>query len=1040
MSKTNGTLIGDGKLKRPQSIEDEFQQIITSSNALKNKDNGDGCLDEEALQSLWYSIAAVSSKKELRKRILPFYEEPEERKENETFILLEILEFLYSKNGFQPLLKCLDDETIVDFLSYCASNGTTRVQKQSLYLIALICQKLKTSGSEIAGILELQEVLMKENKFDSDASLESKYFLESGEKNSVSPPKRDYLKQSKNLQASRFETLFTKAQGSVKAEELKQGSTELSANQDKDLHKTSQEECSSQENGENNLSSEESQEYYVQAEVLESFKKFSNDSSDLFSLDGAKTMNFQDAKIHNNGQNSKNVKIDDAPHGDFNNVTLDTISDAALDNTQIESFFSISHHYSDVLTQNKRDGNKLQVNTDKQAGYDPILFLNDSINTSLSQKSTHFQNPYLESPIIKNLVNDSPMSLPTNSPFGLQESNKSVLEQLSKHNASKGCLQLDELLEFKRVNCPNKNCPLKTFISSQEQFVLENDMYQCPYFHNHADRRRYPLHKHNLAKSFYVHDKLCEDCFNDPNKHKGRCYYCKNWFEVFFHPKNYKLVPCQNRLCNKTNSYCPFFHHVDEKFEWDQVLMSGFQYDRSNVTFSVEVLANTSGQNKAIINNINMFSMRMNQSQIQQSPSQSPSQSPLFIQFQQFGQQKVQSPFLGHQQGFQQPQSPFQQPQSPFQQSQVPFKQAQSPFMNHQQNFQQQVQSPYNQQGFNQQKSQSPFMYHNNSQQHQMHLCSPQLARNVPINQQKHFSPQPWANNECRPNVQPSNQPNQDQLTKLRQMAGIWDPNLQNKSSTNAMPQTNSGKVPSNHMFKQLVSPFPNQQTNTFNSDLYMPNQFGGISTILQTNNFHDIAENHQEDEHEHTQNGDLVEVNEKDCLIKNKSLNNETFTEENKRFEFKNFKGPTFDERQKEQLLKTVCGFLNGDGGKMYIGINDLGKVIGTSMNYKQYDNFKGDFVSALLEQFSPPVDDSLYSLKRYFVLDAPKQYIDINSWKNIVIEVSIKSGDKVYFIKEKGRQLCYQRFDGSTRALQGDQINDLFRKKIMDSMAKQQ
>lgn len=595
----------EAKAKRPQSIEDDFQLLLASQNALKNLSNSADCLDEDALQSLWYSIAAVSTKKELRKRILPFFEDPEKRNEDETLVLLEILEFLYSKNGFQPLLKSLDDETVVDFLSHSVTSGSTQVQERSLYLITLICDKLKPTTSEISGIVELKDALANEKNLVFTKPLNSKYFLYLNEKDSPSPPKRSYLRESKNPQTtSRFENLFTKSNDMVPRVD----------NEGKKSYRNSQEDCYNQEYSDVNCSSEgDSQEYSARIEISQNVKKFSNESNDLASFEES----YQPVPLRfkaSDGQNAKDVKIENISQNSYNNATLDETPHAAQNNNaKAESFLLPGQQDSDMSLQNKQESNRLQVNTIRQADTDTLSFLNDSANTYVSQKSAlgRFQTTYSDSPIVNNVANSSPMSLISNSPAKPQDSNKSVLDQLEMHNSSKGCLQLDELLEYKRVGCPQKNCPLRNFIASQEQFLYENDMYQCPYFHNHADRRRYPLHKHNLAKSFYVHDKMCEDCFNDPNKHKGRCYYCKNWFEVFFHPKNYKLLPCQNKYCNKTNSYCPFFHQPEEKYEWDRILMSEFQYDRKNIVFSVEVLTNTNGQsqpqNKTITNNINMF-------------------------------------------------------------------------------------------------------------------------------------------------------------------------------------------------------------------------------------------------------------------------------------------------------------------------------------------------------------------------------------------------------------------------------------------------
>lgn len=604
-------------------------------------------------------------------------------------------------------------------------------------------------------------------------------------------------------------------------------------------------------------------------------------------------------------------------------------------------------------------------------------------------KSSAFKNggQRLDSPL-SGKATFSPLGRPLDSPTKIPDT-------FFNPQNSKSLLPLEELLEFKRLNCTNKNCSVRSFIATQDHFLYENDMYACPFYHNHTDRRRYPLHKNNLAKSFYVHDKFCEDCFNDPNKHKGRCYYCKNWFELFFHPKNYKFLPCKNRFCQKLGGYCPFYHDLQEKYEWDRILMESFQYDRRNVVFAIGVVNSLTDQLQSPANN---YQLRKNPHQ--DSPCRSPARNPL-----QYQQTHTNSPHYGQNynqinllnQGF-----PIQQ-----------------------QNYQ--VQSPYLNTG---------------------ELFSPQIQRTPQIDYtQQMFSPQLLSVNRS------TNFPNKN-IQEIQNNAknGLWG-SPSNQYQKNTMSATYSPyNAPYSHQtFSQASTAYSNLSNNKmgfggFEQQATSSPLLGGYQSnnsnpfqsklFIQTDQYD--KEDQQADE-EILNLQKLVEFDQDNILVRNKCLKNEVFLDENKFLEFKSYKDPVVTNIQKDELVKIACGFLNSGGGQIYIGADADGNAVGMNMSYKEFDYFKEELNAEFQNIISPSLDKSLYSIRRICILDTADQEVDLYSWRRIIIEIKIKPNDKVYFIKEKGTQTCYQRIDGATKELQGDKINELFQKKMTETMVKQ-
>ena len=83
--------------------------------------------------------------------------------------------------------------------------------------------------------------------------------------------------------------------------------------------------------------------------------------------------------------------------------------------------------------------------------------------------------------------------------------------------------------------------------------IWEHNYQKCVFAHSWEDFRR------NVIK-FPYGNMVCEDI--DPEigicKELGNCYFAHNWFELNFHPLNYKKNNCEIENCHKV--FCPFLH------------------------------------------------------------------------------------------------------------------------------------------------------------------------------------------------------------------------------------------------------------------------------------------------------------------------------------------------------------------------------------------------------------------------------------------------------------------------------------------------
>ena len=168
--------------------------------------------------------------------------------------------------------------------------------------------------------------------------------------------------------------------------------------------------------------------------------------------------------------------------------------------------------------------------------------------------------------------------------------------------------------------------------------------------------------------------------------------------------------------------------------------------------------------------------------------------------------------------------------------------------------------------------------------------------------------------------------------------------------------------------------------------------------------------------------------------IVKELPLKNRTFFYnkeklvygEDKQIEYKNYSFP-FTKIHKEEIKRQICGFLNSQGGRIFIGINDDKIVNGILINYHQRDTITNDIVN-LTYDFYPKC----------------RTYLDVNfiPIKNIndkyienlfIIKIIVSQGEpkQLYSCTTKGFN-SYLRLKGQCICLTAEEIKqELFKRE---------
>ena len=106
---------------------------------------------------------------------------------------------------------------------------------------------------------------------------------------------------------------------------------------------------------------------------------------------------------------------------------------------------------------------------------------------------------------------------------------------------------------------------------------------------------------------------------------------------------------------------------------------------------------------------------------------------------------------------------------------------------------------------------------------------------------------------------------------------------------------------------------------------------------------------------------------------------------------------------------LKSVCAFLNADGGDLLIGVNDRNRVVGLRHDYRTFNKSNRDgFENYFVNQISHKIGN------RYL------QYIDISfprAYGKEICRVNVKPSNEPAFLFHSGRQYFYVRAGNGSR-----------------------
>ena len=951
-------------------IQEGIKKILESPSML-GASADETQLDQQLLQSLWYSIAGTQSEQELQVQILPFYQKPNLDERKSVLKLVEVLEYLYSKHNYAPLLKALTHPAICEFLKITALSVDPQIRDRSLLCIYLVSSKL-TEKNEVASIVQLKKDLLLIHDIVYNKPAESLYFNSQRESHGT-PNKRSLT--SKPPGSSRFDELFREARISDSAgNSYKSKDFPKEISQEGELFSPFLTRLSIEDDGyqKRNSAPLVSRSSTLDTTEPQAREKTLSNRSGSPSLGTGQLINEVNQQFDPYFQN-----LHSEVHNSFDFSSLWT--------DQRRAYGIRSQEYSQPLTtEQQRNSSMAHSNLQFGGSYldaqalPPIDFNvrstslgyqssgSNSLTTSWQQyggDQSSLMNPISENAFLKLLSTSEskkpqgsmsqPISTrnsatqhvpqPKNSLTDQQKTEGIVLtpkemERISKkQNPEIGNLTIKELLDYKKSSCSDKTCRGRVKITSMELFVGQNDAISCRFFHNNTDQRRFPLHKHNLIKSFYKHDKLCGDCFGDPKVHNGRCYFSRNWFEVFFHPKNYKIYPCNNQECQKKSQrrkYCPLYHDLKEREDWDKLLLEEFHYDRTQLQFDVEVTGEIP-MSKARSSFPHQESSKLS---IVSSTSEG---------------RRTLNDTLKKTQDY----SPLQIISSPLSENgtgnfwdDIPTSQS------------------FSNPGISLKKSSFKKLNTNNQE-----FSSPRF---VTMRGQALFP----------------------------QFSAIENNDL--LSST----EYNKGEVLTNENMDNFI----NNSILKHCIDSEDPGKCELTGIPLKT----------QAEAVSHYNEKSICEY-----YIRNTKLEFEfTKVEPNQYNELKNYEGPVLQDSQWEDLLKTVGGFLNAEGGKIYIGADNDGTVKGVSMNKKEFDAFEKKFVAQMLKNISPKVQDCYYTIRKVPVIDEQSEKpVGKDGWNSLIIEITVKQGDKIFFVQKEEYEVCYQRSGAVTRVLKGDQINQL-------------
>lgn len=163
--------------------------------------------------------------------------------------------------------------------------------------------------------------------------------------------------------------------------------------------------------------------------------------------------------------------------------------------------------------------------------------------------------------------------------------------------------------------------------------------------------------------------------------------------------------------------------------------------------------------------------------------------------------------------------------------------------------------------------------------------------------------------------------------------------------------------------------------------------------------------------------NKKLVNIRDRTFFIINEKL----YQEEDLEIEFKNYKYPLNDSLRKV-IIKCINGFLNQNGGRIFIGVNDSGIVTGIRLTSKDRDIFKNEIVN-LTQTFSPACRTNKIKVAFIPIMNDEKSMEGIENLYVVKIMVA-KGDDNTLYSIYKETFTSYIRLEGQNVILDCDEI----------------
>ncbi len=244
----------------------------------------------------------------------------------------------------------------------------------------------------------------------------------------------------------------------------------------------------------------------------------------------------------------------------------------------------------------------------------------------------------------------------------------------------------------------------------------------------------------------------------------------------------------------------------------------------------------------------------------------------------------------------------------------------------------------------------------------------------------------------------------------LREKISLIEKNIDKVNNINIIPNLNNIINNSNeHNNCNNDFPFSNQN-NFFNI-------FNIIKNIINNNN---VSPKNQEE---------LNRVRE--IPLKNREFfykDEELKEGEDEFIEFKNYSYP-FSQDKIDELKRQYCGFLNNNGGRIYLGINDLRIVKGIKLDYKSRDTIRNELINYTYD-FYPKC--RINNINIYFIpIKSIENKKPINNL--FVIKIIILPGEpyNLYSLTNKGGFISALRLPGQCINLTAEEIHSEIMKR---------